>query len=151
MQSKHLFSFCLNNENDKNRLNPWKETPHGFQQYSHGGVEGKTQSSFDEKMYTTRPFIPTRTPLFYYLKTPMDFSRIQDQSLPVSILRCICNNIMEGRNHYKKGLWTVEEDDILMEYIRVHGKGHWNRVAKMTGLEFIFLLPERIGDVGIVI
>ncbi|KAJ9163743.1 hypothetical protein P3X46_023377 [Hevea brasiliensis] len=36
---------------------------------------------------------------------------------------------------YKKGLWTVEEDRILMDYIKVHGKGKWNRVAKVTGLK----------------
>ncbi|KAF5476808.1 hypothetical protein F2P56_003504 [Juglans regia] len=45
---------------------------------------------------------------------------------------------MEGRhgNHeYKKALWTVEEDRILMEYVRVHGKGKWNRIAKMSGLK----------------
>ncbi|KAA8540825.1 hypothetical protein F0562_024788 [Nyssa sinensis] len=42
---------------------------------------------------------------------------------------------MEGRNGYKKELWTVEEDRVLMEYIRVHGKGRWNRVAKTTGLK----------------
>ncbi|KAL9674307.1 hypothetical protein QQ045_030579 [Rhodiola kirilowii] len=34
----------------------------------------------------------------------------------------------------KKGLWSEEEDMILMEHIKVHGKGRWNRVAKMTGL-----------------
>ncbi|KAL5813886.1 hypothetical protein ACOSQ4_024527 [Xanthoceras sorbifolium] len=43
---------------------------------------------------------------------------------------------MEGRSsEYKKGLWTVEEDKILADYIRVHGKGKWNRVAKVTGLK----------------
>ncbi|XP_077242577.1 transcription factor WER-like [Tasmannia lanceolata] len=41
---------------------------------------------------------------------------------------------MEG-NNYKKGLWTEEEDKILMDYIRVHGKGKWNRIAKTTGLK----------------
>ncbi|KAL5982290.1 hypothetical protein ACLOJK_016361 [Asimina triloba] len=40
-----------------------------------------------------------------------------------------------GSNQYKKGLWTVEEDQILVEYISVYGKGRWNRVAKMTGLK----------------
>lgn len=39
----------------------------------------------------------------------------------------------EGNNEYKKGLWTVEEDKILMDYVKAHGKGHWNRIAKKTG------------------
>ncbi|WZZ22381.1 hypothetical protein YC2023_123768 [Brassica napus] len=38
----------------------------------------------------------------------------------------------EGNNEYKKGLWTVEEDKILMDYVKAHGKGHWNRIAKKT-------------------
>lgn len=42
----------------------------------------------------------------------------------------------EGNNEYKKGLWTVEEDKILMDYVKAHGKGHWNRIAKKTGLSF---------------
>ncbi|CAL5362034.1 unnamed protein product [Camellia sinensis] len=42
---------------------------------------------------------------------------------------------MEGEKGYKKGLWTVEEDRILMDYITLHGKGRWNRVAKITGLK----------------
>ncbi|CAN8256296.1 unnamed protein product [Cochlearia groenlandica] len=42
----------------------------------------------------------------------------------------------EGNNNeYKKGLWTVEEDKILMDYVKTHGKGHWNRIAKKTGLK----------------
>ncbi|CAA7055285.1 unnamed protein product [Microthlaspi erraticum] len=36
---------------------------------------------------------------------------------------------------YKKGLWTVEEDKILMDYVRTHGQSHWNRIAKKTGLK----------------
>ena len=42
----------------------------------------------------------------------------------------------DGNNEYKKGLWTVEEDKILMDYVKAHGKGHWNRIAKKTGLSF---------------
>ncbi|KAJ4961352.1 hypothetical protein NE237_021262 [Protea cynaroides] len=42
---------------------------------------------------------------------------------------------MEQGYHYKKGLWTVEEDKILMDYIRVNGKGRWNHIAKVTGLQ----------------
>lgn len=39
----------------------------------------------------------------------------------------------EKSSEYKKGLWTVEEDRILMDYVRVHGKGKWNRIPKITG------------------
>ncbi|KAL8141967.1 hypothetical protein V2J09_014999 [Rumex salicifolius] len=36
---------------------------------------------------------------------------------------------------YKKGLWTTEEDTVLMEYVKVHGKGKWNRIPHLTGLK----------------
>lgn len=42
---------------------------------------------------------------------------------------------MEAENQYKKGLWTEEEDQILLEHIRVHGRGKWNRIPKVTGLK----------------
>jgi myb proto-oncogene protein len=45
---------------------------------------------------------------------------------------------MEAGNEYKKGPWTVEEDRILMDYIKLHGKGKWNRMAKMTGILVLF-------------
>jgi myb proto-oncogene protein len=38
-----------------------------------------------------------------------------------------------GSREYRKGLWTVEEDRILMDYVKVHGKGKWNRAAKVAG------------------
>ncbi|KAL5762063.1 hypothetical protein ACOSP7_018327 [Xanthoceras sorbifolium] len=41
---------------------------------------------------------------------------------------------MKAEYGYKKGLWTQEEDMILKEYVRVHGRGHWNRIPKETGL-----------------
>ncbi|XP_028754429.1 transcription factor WER-like [Neltuma alba] len=42
----------------------------------------------------------------------------------------------EGRRRewVQEGLWTEEEDRVLMEYIRVHGRRHWNRISKVTGL-----------------
>ncbi|KAJ8622985.1 hypothetical protein MRB53_031514 [Persea americana] len=40
-----------------------------------------------------------------------------------------------GENEYKKGLWTAEEDKILIDYIREHGQGRWNRISKTTGLK----------------
>ncbi|KAB2001532.1 hypothetical protein ES319_D11G001000v1 [Gossypium barbadense] len=42
---------------------------------------------------------------------------------------------MEEKSEYKKGLWSAEEDSILMEYVRKHGKGKWNRIPKVTGLK----------------
>ncbi|OMO69642.1 hypothetical protein COLO4_28983 [Corchorus olitorius] len=33
---------------------------------------------------------------------------------------------------YKKGLWTVEEDKLLIDYVELHGKGQWNKIAKKT-------------------
>jgi hypothetical protein len=47
---------------------------------------------------------------------------------------------IEGGNQYKKGLWTKEEDRILMDCVKVHGEGQWNRVAKRTGTS-VDLLP----------
>ncbi|KAH9790688.1 transcription factor WER [Citrus sinensis] len=32
--------------------------------------------------------------------------------------------------YYKKGLWTVEEDKLLVDYVKVHGKGQWNRLKR---------------------
>ncbi|XP_059275688.1 transcription factor MYB41-like [Lycium ferocissimum] len=34
----------------------------------------------------------------------------------------------------KKGPWTTEEDDKLMEYIQEHGNGNWQLVPKRAGL-----------------
>ncbi|XP_054820190.1 transcription factor WER-like [Prosopis cineraria] len=42
---------------------------------------------------------------------------------------------MEGRHEYKKGLWNSQEDKILMEHVKQHGVGKWNRIAKATGLK----------------
>ncbi|KAJ8773826.1 hypothetical protein K2173_008289 [Erythroxylum novogranatense] len=44
---------------------------------------------------------------------------------------------MKTKNHdqYKKRLWTEEEDQILLEYVRVHGRGRWSRISNITGLK----------------
>jgi hypothetical protein len=54
---------------------------------------------------------------------------------PGSISLSQKNTQMEAEkdNQNKKGLWTEEEDRILLEYIRVHGRGKWNRIPKVTG------------------
>ncbi|GMJ09356.1 WEREWOLF 1, myb domain protein 66, WEREWOLF [Hibiscus trionum] len=41
----------------------------------------------------------------------------------------------EGEIPYKKGLWTMEEDKLLIDYVKVHGKGQWNKIANRTGLK----------------
>ncbi|KAK7278150.1 hypothetical protein RJT34_23175 [Clitoria ternatea] len=35
----------------------------------------------------------------------------------------------------KKGPWTEEEDSVLINYINVHGEGHWNSLARSAGLK----------------
>ncbi|GAV67964.1 Myb_DNA-binding domain-containing protein [Cephalotus follicularis] len=41
---------------------------------------------------------------------------------------------IKQENQYKKGLWTSEEDKILIDHVKLHGKGQWGRIAKKTGL-----------------
>ncbi|XP_010532819.1 PREDICTED: transcription repressor MYB6-like [Tarenaya hassleriana] len=36
---------------------------------------------------------------------------------------------------WRKGPWTSEEDRLLMEYVRLHGEGRWNSVARLSGLK----------------
>lgn len=34
---------------------------------------------------------------------------------------------------WRKGPWTAEEDKLLFEYVRLHGEGRWNSVARIVG------------------
>lgn len=34
---------------------------------------------------------------------------------------------------WRKGPWTAEEDKLLIEYVRLHGEGRWNSVARPAG------------------
>lgn len=34
---------------------------------------------------------------------------------------------------WRKGPWTSEEDRLLIEYVRLHGEGRWNSVARLAG------------------
>ncbi|KAJ1409487.1 SANT/Myb domain [Sesbania bispinosa] len=36
---------------------------------------------------------------------------------------------------WRKGPWTAEEDRLLNEYVKLHGEGRWNSVARLTGLK----------------
>ncbi|CAK8570574.1 unnamed protein product [Lathyrus sativus] len=46
----------------------------------------------------------------------------------------IGHGIME-EDVWRKGPWTSEEDRLLIEYVRLHGEGRWNCVARLTGLK----------------
>lgn len=37
---------------------------------------------------------------------------------------------------WRKGPWTSEEDRLLIEYVRLHGEGRWNSVARLAGMQF---------------
>ncbi|XP_027364624.1 myb-related protein 305-like [Abrus precatorius] len=36
---------------------------------------------------------------------------------------------------WRKGPWTAEEDKLLIQYVRLHGEGRWNSVARLAGLK----------------
>lgn len=47
---------------------------------------------------------------------------------------------------WRKGPWTAEEDRLLIEYVRLHGEGRWNSVARLAGKQLTsihvdFFLP----------
>lgn len=46
----------------------------------------------------------------------------------------IGHGIME-EEVWRKGPWTAEEDRLLIDYVRLHGEGRWNSVARLTGLK----------------
>ncbi|XP_010918950.1 uncharacterized protein [Elaeis guineensis] len=35
---------------------------------------------------------------------------------------------------WRKGPWTAQEDEILIEHVNQHGEGRWNSISKLTGL-----------------
>lgn len=37
-------------------------------------------------------------------------------------------------NRLKKGPWTSEEDEKLVEYIQINGHGSWRALPKLAGL-----------------
>lgn len=40
---------------------------------------------------------------------------------------------------WRKGPWTAEEDQLLIEHVKLHGEGRWNSVAKLTGILYLSL------------
>ena len=41
---------------------------------------------------------------------------------------------------WRKGPWTAEEDRLLVEYVRLHGEGRWNSVARLARNTKLFSL-----------
>ncbi|KAK8322078.1 hypothetical protein V6Z12_A12G141800, partial [Gossypium hirsutum] len=41
---------------------------------------------------------------------------------------------IEEEMDVRKGQWTEEEDSMLKAYVTLHGEGHWNSVARFSGL-----------------
>ncbi len=38
-----------------------------------------------------------------------------------------------SKDGLNKGAWTALEDEMLMDYVKSHGKGKWSNLAKETG------------------
>jgi len=47
-------------------------------------------------------------------------------------------------NGLKKGPWTPEEDQKLMEYIQKHGHGSWRALPKLAGMRRERELPPSL-------
>ncbi|XP_061344991.1 transcription factor MYB62-like [Gastrolobium bilobum] len=45
------------------------------------------------------------------------------------------NNSSEEDSELRRGPWTLEEDNLLTQYIANHGEGRWNFLAKRSGLK----------------
>ncbi|XP_073121086.1 transcription factor MYB62-like [Henckelia pumila] len=45
------------------------------------------------------------------------------------------NNSQEGETELRRGPWTLEEDNLLIQYIASNGEGRWNFLAKSAGLK----------------
>jgi len=44
------------------------------------------------------------------------------------------------KEHTNKGAWTKEEDERLINYIKLHGEGCWRSLPKAAGKLFIIIL-----------
>ncbi|KAB2625567.1 transcription factor MYB21-like [Pyrus ussuriensis x Pyrus communis] len=49
---------------------------------------------------------------------------------------------------WRKGPWIAEEDGFLIEYVRFHGEGRWNSVARLAGF-FYSMLDGNIVNVSV--
>ncbi|KAH6759941.1 myb domain protein 3 [Perilla frutescens var. frutescens] len=44
-------------------------------------------------------------------------------------------SLFDKKKKYKRGSWTKQEDDKLVDYINTHGLGNWSILPKAAGLE----------------
>ncbi|KAG6398923.1 hypothetical protein SASPL_140395 [Salvia splendens] len=44
-------------------------------------------------------------------------------------------NMYECESELRRGPWTLEEDNLLIQYVSSHGEGRWNSLAKFAGLK----------------
>ncbi|KAJ9545878.1 hypothetical protein OSB04_025585 [Centaurea solstitialis] len=49
--------------------------------------------------------------------------------------RCPPNRNIDENNEMRKGAWTSEEDEQLINYIQKHGHGSWRSLPKLAGLK----------------
>ncbi|MCD7463355.1 hypothetical protein HAX54_050395 [Datura stramonium] len=50
-------------------------------------------------------------------------------------VRSTSNSSNEDSFDLRKGPWTLEEDNLLIHHVTSHGEGHWNALAKCSGLK----------------
>ncbi|XP_038885744.1 transcription factor MYB24-like [Benincasa hispida] len=58
------------------------------------------------------------------------------ESIRRNVIRsCNNNDDNAAESEVRRGPWTIEEDTLLIHYIACHGEGHWNNLAKYSGLK----------------
>lgn len=48
----------------------------------------------------------------------------------------------EEEMELRRGPWTLEEDNLLVNYIASHGEGRWNLLARCSGMNLLIYLQE---------
>jgi hypothetical protein len=45
---------------------------------------------------------------------------------------------------WTRGPWTHEEDELLSQYVKLHGEGRWSSVARCTGIYTAIYSPIKV-------
>jgi len=40
----------------------------------------------------------------------------------------------ENQDAVNRGAWSAEEDQILINYVHLHGEGKWGQISRRTGM-----------------